>query len=140
MQEKFFSIVTDHLGTPLEVYGIDGQRESVLETDAYGKLNKSTSTNPHSCPFRYQGQYEDAELELYYNRFRYYDPEIGLYISQDPIGLAGGDRLYAYVHDTTSWVDILGLEKTPATLPNKPGIYILTNGRESYVGSAGIGS
>jgi len=65
---------------------------------------------------------------------------VGSYISQDPIGLAGGDQLYAYVHDTTSWADILGLTKAPATLPNTPGIYILTNGRDSYVGSAGIGN
>jgi RHS repeat-associated protein len=41
------------------------------------------------CPFRYQGQYEDRETGLYYNRFRYYDPEAGQYISQDPIGLLG---------------------------------------------------
>ena len=40
-------------------------------------------------PFRYQGQYEDSETGLYYNRFRYYDPSTGAYISQDPIGLAG---------------------------------------------------
>ena len=41
-------------------------------------------------PFRYQGQYEDIETGLYYNRFRYYSPESGTYISQDPIRLAGG--------------------------------------------------
>jgi RHS family protein len=43
----------------------------------------------NDCPFRYQGQYEDSETGLYYNRFRYYDPSTGAYISQDPIGLAG---------------------------------------------------
>ncbi|MWP50488.1 RHS repeat-associated core domain-containing protein, partial [Gilliamella sp. Lep-s21] len=32
---------------------------------------------------------EDVETGLYYNRFRYYNPETGLYISQDPIKLAG---------------------------------------------------
>ncbi|MWP50460.1 RHS repeat-associated core domain-containing protein, partial [Gilliamella sp. Lep-s5] len=52
--------------------------------------------------FRQPGQYEDQELDgLYYNRFRYYNPETGLYISQDPIKLAGNNpNFYAYVHDS----------------------------------------
>ncbi|MGG6229992.1 RHS repeat-associated core domain-containing protein [Tenacibaculum sp. SDUM215027] len=61
-------------------------------------------------PFRYQGQYEDEETGLYYNRFRYYSPESGTYISQDPIGLAGGmPNMYAYVYDTNTQLDPLGL-------------------------------
>jgi RHS repeat-associated protein len=56
--------------------------------------------------FRQLGQYEDVETRLYYNRFRYYKPETGLYISQDPIGLAGNNpNFYAYVHDSNVWVD-----------------------------------
>jgi RHS repeat-associated protein len=61
------------------------------------------------CPFRYQGQYEDSETGLYYNRFRYYDPEAGQYISQDPLGLVGGNALYGYVRDTGRQIDVLGL-------------------------------
>ncbi|MDR2399887.1 MAG: RHS repeat-associated core domain-containing protein, partial [Endomicrobium sp.] len=78
------------------------------------------------CPFRYQGQYQDEETGLYYNRFRYYDPSIGAYLSQDPIGLAGGDRLYSYVHDTNIWIDTLGLtrsirtQKLPKALQRRP--------------------
>ena len=52
---------------------------------------------------------------MYYNRFRYYDPSTGNYISQDPIGLAGGMGLYLYVHDPNSWVDVFGLKKIFAT-------------------------
>lgn len=54
-------------------------------------------------------RHEDAETGLYYNRFRYYDPEAGGYVSQDPIGLAGGAALYGYVGDPTGWVDPFGL-------------------------------
>ncbi|WP_232645091.1 RHS repeat-associated core domain-containing protein [Tenacibaculum maritimum] len=36
-------------------------------------------------PFRYQEQYEDIETELYYNRFRYYSPDIGIYIPKDRV-------------------------------------------------------
>ncbi|MDK7684652.1 RHS repeat-associated core domain-containing protein, partial [Bacteroides fragilis] len=61
--------------------------------------------------FRYQGQYEDEETGLYYNRFRYYDPDMGMYISSDPIGLAGNNpTLYGYVQDVNIFLDWLGLE------------------------------
>ena len=61
-------------------------------------------------PFKYQSQYEDAETGLYYNRFRYYDPNAGSYISQDPIGLAGDNTtLYGYVSDSNINIDTLGL-------------------------------
>ena len=45
-----------------------------------------------------------------YNRFRYYHPETGRYISEDPIKLLGGFNVFAYVSDTNAWVDVLGLE------------------------------
>jgi RHS repeat-associated protein len=50
-------------------------------------------------PFRYQRQYEDSETGLYYNRFRYYSPEEGIYISQDPMGVVGGFELYSNVNN-----------------------------------------
>jgi hypothetical protein len=51
-----------------------------------------------------------VETGLYYNRFRYYNPEIGLYISQDPIRLASGQfNQYAYVTDSNLFVDVFGL-------------------------------
>ncbi|MEK4424994.1 RHS repeat-associated core domain-containing protein [Solibacillus sp. FSL K6-1523] len=61
-------------------------------------------------PFRYQGQYDEVEIGLYYNRFRYYDPEQGNYTQIDPIGLAGGNpTLYGYVGDPNIKVDPFGL-------------------------------
>ena len=48
---------------------------------------------------------------MYYNRFRYYSPDSGTYISQDPIRLAGNNpNFYGYVFDTNSQVDVFGLE------------------------------
>ncbi|ENZ8713709.1 RHS repeat-associated core domain-containing protein [Klebsiella aerogenes] len=63
-----------------------------------------------SNPLRFQGQYFDAETGLHYNRHRYYDPEIAGFISQDPIGLAGGLNVYQYAPNPLSWIDPLGLK------------------------------
>ena len=58
---------------------------------------------------RFSGQYHDAETGLHYDFQRYYDPRIGRFIQQDPIGLAGGDNVYAYAPNPIGWVDPLGL-------------------------------
>ena len=65
------------------------------------------------CNYLYQGQTLDAETGLAYNRFRYYDNEEGVYISQDPIGLLGGSNLYGYVNDSNNLIDPLGLNGMP---------------------------
>ena len=103
-----FSIISDYLGTPLQAYDKKGNKVWEQELDIYGRQRKRPSA---FIPFKYQGQYEDAETGLYYNRFGYYDPNAGSYISQDPIGLAGNNPTrYGYVSDTNMWVDILGLD------------------------------
>src|SRR5690606_28553357 len=81
-------------------------------------------------PFRFQGQYEDVETGLYYNRFRYYAPEEGMYISQDPIGLAGNNpNFYGYVLDSNVEVDIFGLDCRKAVKTNSKGQWIDAKGR-----------
>ncbi|MDA8457396.1 RHS repeat-associated core domain-containing protein, partial [Acidovorax sp. GBBC 3334] len=60
-----------------------------------------------------QGQYLDRETGLHYNTFRYYDPDMGRFISPDPIGLAGGLNLQQYAVNPLSWIDPLGLSDTP---------------------------
>ncbi|UNB64586.1 hypothetical protein MME54_07350 [Pseudomonas syringae pv. helianthi] len=58
---------------------------------------------------RFQGQYFDAETGLHYNTFRYYDQEIGRFITQDPIGLSGGIHIYQYALNPIAYIDPLGL-------------------------------
>ncbi|WP_224240704.1 DUF6531 domain-containing protein [Hyalangium gracile] len=103
-----YSILTDHLGTPTAMYDGAGREVWSASSDVYGNLETRTGERS-ACPFRFPGQYEDSETGLFYNRFRYYDPAIGRYVSQDPIGLAGGPAPYAYTHDPTTWADPLGL-------------------------------
>jgi len=105
------SIVTDHLGTPAAMYDTSGGEVWSARLDAYGAVSDESGPR-NACPFRWPGQYEDVETGLYYNRFRYYDPESGQYTQQDPIGLRGGSRPYAYVPDPQGWIDPLGLVGT----------------------------
>ena len=103
-----FSIVSDYLGTPMQAYDKNGEKVWEQELDIYGRQRKQPSA---FIPFKYQGQYEDAETGLYYNRFRYYDPNAGSYISQDPIGLVGENpTLYSHVKSPNSQLDLLGLD------------------------------
>jgi RHS repeat-associated protein len=101
------------------MYDAKGEKIWEANLDIYGKVRTFTGRSLSDCPFRYQGQYEDAETGLYYNRFRYYSPEEGVYLSQDPIGLWGCVQLYAYVHDPNSWIDEFGLFKTVTFPRNK---------------------
>ena len=105
--EKKESILTDHLGTPISMYNENGEKVWERELDSFGRVVKG---NSNQCPFLYQGQYYDKEIELAYNRFRYYDPQDGRYVSVDPIGLASGEyNLYSYVHDSNIFTDVFGL-------------------------------
>ena len=117
--ERRYSIISDYLGTPVEAYNEEGQRVWARELDIYGRV-RIEQGEVGLVPFLYQGQYLDTETGLAYNRFRYYSPETGAYISQDPIRLeAGLTNLYAYVHDVNAWIDPWGLvliEVDPSTI------------------------
>lgn len=107
--EEAFSIISDHIGAPTAMFDASGKKVWSCNLNIYGEaINLEGELG--DCPFRYPGQYEDVETGLYYNRFRYYDPESGGYISEDPIGLLGGNpSLYAYSSDINTSVDVLGL-------------------------------
>jgi RHS repeat-associated protein len=106
-----YSIISDYISRPVQAYSEKGDLVWETDYDIYGGL-RNLKGEKQFIPFRQLGQYEDEETGLYYNRFRYYDPESGNYISQDPIGLDGGKAFYAFVKDTNSWVDVFGLNGT----------------------------
>ena len=112
VDDKHYSIVSDYIGRPVQAYDDNGNIVWQADYDIYGNLRNRKGIRDF-IPFRQLGQYEDEETGLYYNRFRYYDPRIGNYISQDPIRLAGGNpTLYGYVEDCNKLVDILGFAPT----------------------------
>lgn len=67
-------------------------------------------------PLRFQGQFFDGETGLHYNRFRYYDSDVGMFVSLDPIGLMGGDNVFAYSPNPIMWIDPLGLNNCKPSL------------------------
>jgi len=101
-------VVPDQLGSPLELWDADGSL--VLSNTYRGWGEVTAEAGPSSeCPIRFLGQWYDEESGLHYNRFRYYDPTAGRYISQDPIGIAGGLNPYAYAPNPLTFADPFGL-------------------------------
>ncbi len=107
-------VINDTTGAPYAL--INPAQNKVVwktKTRSYGEglVNEDPDNDGHrvSMPIRYPGQYFDAESGLHYNYKRYYDPNLGRYISPDPMGLAGGLNLYAYANaDPVNFVDPTG--------------------------------
>ena len=75
----------------------------------WGRLKEETKvTDSAYQPFRLQNQYADHETGLHYNFFRYYEPDVGRFVNQDPIGLMGGENLYAFAPNAQTWTDPSG--------------------------------
>nr|WP_251048205.1 RHS repeat-associated core domain-containing protein [Halomonas sp. ISL-56] len=88
----------------------NGQPRWLAEPDDWAAVKNQRAVRNVTQPIRFQGQWHDEESGLYYNRHRYYNPQQGRYISQDPIGLRGGTNLYGYVTNPTGMVDPMGLK------------------------------
>ncbi|WP_115041934.1 RHS repeat-associated core domain-containing protein [Weeksella virosa] len=83
-----------------------------------------------------QNQYYDAETSLHYNTFRYYDPKLGRFISQDPIGLMGGINLYQYAPNPVEWADPLGWNNVSTGAGRDSVTYRGYKNGKSYTGYA----
>ena len=103
-----FHYQLDHLGTPQEVTNDDGRIVWQARLKAWGAVAR-TVVEEVAQPIRFQGQYHDVETGLHYNRFRYYTPEDGCFVHQDPIGLIGGYNFAIYVNAPTLAIDPSGL-------------------------------
>ena len=111
----------DHLGTPNELTNQDGEVIWLADYEAWGNTAKIVYrpielkgiqvSADELQPLRFQGQFVDTETGLHYNRFRYYDPDLGMFVSRDPIGLMGGSNVFAYAPNPTGWIDPFGLAR-----------------------------
>lgn len=106
---------TDNMGVPTEVFDSSGEIIWRGDFTAYGK--SAGGYGKSITPFRFLGQYHDRESGLHYNWCRYYDPNIGRYISSDPIGIYGGMNAYQYTLNPLNWADPYGLSGKISWLP-----------------------
>lgn len=132
---NIFHIHTDQAGLPEELTDQAGRicwrasyrtwggavteqwESTLLDGRAASPANKALPRIEQNM--RFQGQYLDRDIGLHYNTFRFYDPDIGRFISPDPIGLAGGNNLHSYAPNPVSWIDPWGwAPKAPLSLPD----------------------
>lgn len=107
----------DQLGTPIALTNNRGEFIYQCQYNAYGQIidekyqtDKGLDLVPDN-PLRFQGQYYDEETKLHYNLNRYYDPFIGRYITQDPIGILSDINVYCYVNNNPiNIIDPSGLD------------------------------
>ncbi|MEX2558485.1 MAG: RHS repeat-associated core domain-containing protein [Pirellulales bacterium] len=82
--------------------------------DSFGNIASQTGTGDR---FKYAARELEAAIDLYHNRARWYDPRIGRFTGEDPIGFEGGDaNLFRYVgNNPTNATDPLGLAELDLT-------------------------
>ncbi|MEV0370543.1 DUF6531 domain-containing protein [Streptomyces sp. NPDC050636] len=112
VDQRFFAIVTDLIGTPTELLDETGAIAARTRTTLWGATSWSTGATAYT-PLRFPGQYFDPETELHYNYFRTYDPETARYTTPDPLGLTPAPNPTTYVHNPHTWTDPLGLAPYP---------------------------
>ena len=119
---KIYHCHNNHLGTPQELTNQDGDVIWLSYDRAWGGsfdtiykqqfIDNFALKENELQPIKFQGQSLDVETGLHYNRFRYYDSDVGMFISRDPIGLLGGNNVFQYAPNPVMWIDPWGLSTT----------------------------
>ncbi len=112
---------SDALGSISSLSNSAGSLANTYTYDSYGKLTASSGTI--SNPFQYTGREFDSETGIYEYRARYYDQNVGRFVSEDPINFEGGIDFYAYtLNNPSNWIDPFGLEVQECRRPlSAPG-------------------
>jgi len=107
-QSNIYYIHMDHNNTPQVV---TDQNKAIVWRASYAAFGRATLLKEDiKLNLRADGQYQDDETGLYYNWHRYYDPDLGRYITSDPLGLAAGINTYIYVNgNPINYTDPQGL-------------------------------
>ncbi|WP_406636509.1 RHS repeat-associated core domain-containing protein [Amycolatopsis sp. WGS_07] len=117
IDEQFYAIVTDLVGTPTELVDERGDVAWFHRTTLWGAT--TTGQGRASTPLRFPGQYHDPETGFHYNFLRHYDPVSARYGSSDPIGMRGGTNPHQYVPNPHTWRDPLGLTPCQEQMANE---------------------
>jgi len=134
----------DHLGTPIALVDANGLQAGLVTWaatyHAWGAVREEYDPYGNGQPIRFQGQQLDVETGLHYNRYRYYDPFLGQYATQDPIGLLGGDNKYSYPESPTGWIDPSGLNPFAACAIPGPTMAACAAAAESALNVIALGA
>ncbi|MBE9182617.1 hypothetical protein IQ268_29180 [Oculatella sp. LEGE 06141] len=120
--------LTDHLGTVKNLVDGSGAVVNYVKYDSFGKVVSETN-GAIGSRYQFTGREFDAETGLYFYRARYYDASVGRFVSEDPIGFAGGDaNLFGYAkNQPVNNTDPFGTTSTELTqlltiaTPRSPG-------------------
>jgi RHS repeat-associated protein len=146
VETRFYSIVTDLVGTPTELVDEHGAVAWHAVRTLWGTTAWAAGGTAYT-PLRFPGQYFDPEASLHYNCHRYYDPETAGYLSPDPLGLAPAPNPVAYVHNPHGLIDPLGLSglgtttvyrKQDTSIPETMRLHVDKNGNVSLTGSGSL--
>jgi RHS repeat-associated protein len=99
----------DGLGSVTSLSNSTGSLAQTYTLDSFGK--QTASSGSLTNPFQYTAREFDPETNLYYHRARYYDPNVGRFLTEDPVGFRGWDmNFYRYVRNRpNSYTDPIGL-------------------------------
>ncbi|WP_158920198.1 RHS repeat-associated core domain-containing protein [Streptomyces sp. NBRC 109706] len=116
---RFYSIVTDLIGTPTDLVDESGRITWSARSTLWG-VTSASADDRVSIPLRFPGQYADPETGWNYNFHRHYDPETARYTTPDPLGLEPSANHYTYVDNPHTWSDPFGLaaHQTPGINPS----------------------
>jgi RHS repeat-associated protein len=114
IDQRFYAIVCDLIGSPAELATPDGTLAGHQQHTLWGT---TAWRGEATTPLRFPGQYADPETGLHYNQHRYYDPVVGAYLTPDPLGLAAAPNPHSYVVNPQVLSDPLGLAPYDATQP-----------------------
>jgi RHS repeat-associated protein len=149
-------LLHDQRGAPVAALDAAGERVWSATLAPHGVAE---THGPLALTLRFPGHFHDPETGLHYNRFRYYAPELGRYIEEDPAGTGGGINLYAYTSDPLTQVDLRGLkpctncdndkhehedgeeqkdprDSSPPRLPQTGGTWLDANGKPGERGNS----
>ena len=97
----------DHLGSTAGLTSATGTLTEQLNYDSFGNGPGSAFTR-----YTYSGRERDPDTNLFHYRARFYDPSIGRFLNEDPIGMAGGPNAYSYVgNQPVDFIDPFGLQR-----------------------------
>jgi RHS repeat-associated protein len=109
--QSYFYLL-DRLGSVIGLVDIHGEEVARYRYDPWGNALESSGPLADANRLRFTSREYDVESGLYFYRARYYDPEVGRFISRDPLGIREGLNQYAYVgNNPANWRDPMGTQK-----------------------------